>query len=150
MHYLRAIPTVLMLASFVPGQSFSYPNFANTAGINMLGSAVRVGSTVRLTTVSQAQTGIFWNRVAMPVANGFDTSFTFRITPPPSGTIAEGMAFIIQDDPNGISTQGGTVWGMGYGSGANSSPGIRNSLAFENRGGARLVALVQSAKRALI
>ncbi|MEC7584957.1 MAG: IPT/TIG domain-containing protein [Planctomycetota bacterium] len=131
MHHLPAISTVLMLAAFVPGQSFSYPNFSNTAGINMLGSAVRVGSAVRLTTVAQAQTGIFWNRVAMPVANGFDTSFTFRITPPPTGTIAEGMAFIIHDDPNGIATQGGTVWGMGYGSGANNSPGIRNCLAFE-------------------
>ena len=89
------------------------------------------GNTLQLTANSSNQTGWAWRQTRMPVLNGFEAEFTFRITPPTAGTKAEGMAFVIHDDPNGIAATGGTVWGMGYGAGANSSTGLRRSLAIE-------------------
>jgi len=65
----------------------------------------------------------------MPVVAGFDTTFTFRITPPTGATRAEGMAFLIQDDPAGAAAVGGAVWSIGYG--VNGSTGIRNCIAVE-------------------
>jgi hypothetical protein len=38
---------------------------------------------------------------------------------------------VIHADPNGAATQGGTIWGMGYGNGSSGSVGIRNSIAIE-------------------
>ena len=120
-----------LLAAAIPAQSFSYADFTNVATLNLLGNAAQSGAALRLTANASNQTGWAWHRTAMPVVAGFDTTFTFRITPPAVGTKAEGMALVIHDDPNGIATTGGTVWGMGYGTGANTAVGIRNSIAIE-------------------
>ena len=127
-HSLAACGLLCVAAS---AQSFSYPDFSSTAQLNLLGNTVQAGSAVRLTASATNQTGWLWHQGAMPIVNGFDTTFTFRITPPPGGGKAEGMALVIQADPNGATATGGTIWGMGYGSGANNSPGIRNSIAIE-------------------
>ena len=130
---LPALFTVLFtgLAATLPAQSFAYPDFSSTASLSLLGNAAQSGNALRLTASLSNQTGWVWHQTAMPVVSGFDTMFTFRITPPTVGTKAEGMAFVLHDDPNGLATQGGTVWGMGYGNGASSSVGIRNSIAIE-------------------
>ena len=120
-----------LLCAAVSAQSFSYPDFSSTAQLNLLGNSVQAANAVRLTANASGQTGWMWRTTAMPILNGFDTTFTFRILPPPVGTKAEGFAMVIHDDPNGANATGGTVWGMGYGSGANNSPGIRNSIAIE-------------------
>lgn len=132
---LRPLATVCLLpalAAVALGQSFQYTDFSNVATLSLLGNAVQSGTSLRLTNAIQ-QTGWAWHRTQFPVLAGFDTTFTFRITPPPAGTgtKAEGMALVIHDDPNGINTVGGTVWGMGYGNGSNSAVGIRNSIAIE-------------------
>ncbi len=123
--------TALAFSASLAAQSFTYTDFSNVTSLNLLGSAAQSGTSLRLTANASNQTGWAWHRTAMPVIAGFDTTFTFRITPPTVGTKAEGMALVIHDDPNGIATQGGTVWGMGYGTGANSAVGIRNSIAIE-------------------
>ena len=120
-----------LLCAAVSAQSFSYPNFSSTAQLNLLGSSIQAGNAVRLTANASNQTGWLWRNTAMPILSGFDTTFTFRILPPPAGIKAEGFALVIQDDPSGANATGGTVWGMGYGSGANGSAGIRNSIAIE-------------------
>lgn len=109
--------------------AFSYPDFSNVAGLNLLGSAVQTGNTLRLTNIATLQTGWAWHTAAMPIVNGFDTTFTFRVTP--GAGLAEGFAMVIQSDPAGPSATGGQIWGMGYGVGSNNSPGIRNSVAIE-------------------
>ncbi len=126
-------PLAVLFAAAVPlaAQSFNYPDFSSTASLTLLGNAAQSGTAVRLTANSSNQTGWFWRQGAVPVIAGFDTTFSFRITPPTVGTKAEGMALVIHDDPNGTATQGGTVWGMGYGTGANGAVGIRNSIAIE-------------------
>ncbi|MCA8978352.1 MAG: IPT/TIG domain-containing protein [Planctomycetes bacterium] len=128
---LAAAATCALLLSPILAQSFTYTDFGNVASLAMLGNATQAGTTLRLTANGSNQSGWAWHRTAMPILAGFDTTFTFRITPPSLGTKAEGMAFVIHDDPNGIATTGGTVWGIGYGTGANQSTGIRNSVAFE-------------------
>lgn len=120
-----------LLCAAVSAQSFSYPDFSSTAQLNLLGNSIQAANAVRLTANAAGQTGWMWRNTAMPILNGFDTTFTFRVLPPPAGTKAEGFALVIQNDPNGANATGGTVWGMGYGSGANGSPGIRNSIAIE-------------------
>lgn len=120
-----------LLCAAASAQSFSYPDFSSTAQLNLLGNSVQAGNAVRLTANASNQTGWMWRTTAMPILNGFDTTFTFRIAPPPVGLKAEGMALVIHADPNGANAQGGTVWGMGYGSGQNGSQGIRNSIAIE-------------------
>lgn len=126
---IRCTITALALAAVCGAQSFSYPNFSNLNGLNLLGAAVQTGNTLQLTSTATLQTGWFWRAAAVPVSNGFDTTFTFRVTP--GAGLAEGFALVIQDDPAGPSAQGGQIWGMGYGSGSNNSPGIRNSVAIE-------------------
>ncbi|MBK8097087.1 MAG: IPT/TIG domain-containing protein [Planctomycetes bacterium] len=126
---MHALMACSLAAATAVGQSFTYTDFSNTQGLRLLGSTVQSGTALRLTTTQAQQTGLFWHTTAMPVARGFDTTFTFRITRPVSGTLAEGMAFIIHDDPNGTATQGGGVWALGYG--VNSNPGIRNAIAIE-------------------
>jgi hypothetical protein len=127
----RTLSAILgLLAAPLVAQSFSYPNFSSTAQLNLLGNAVQSGTVLRLTANANNQTGWAWRTTPMPVIQGFDTTFTFRITPP-AGNRGEGMALVIHNDPNGIATQGGTIWGMGYGTGASSSVGIRNSIAIE-------------------
>lgn len=120
-----------MFATSATAQSFSYPDFSSIAQLNLLGNTAQSGTALRLTANASNQTGWAWYQNAVPILNGFDTTFTFRITPPPVGVKAEGMALVIHDDPNGANATGGTVWGMGYGVGANGSVGIRNSIAIE-------------------
>lgn len=116
---------------FLPAQTFTYANFSSVGTLTLLGNAAQSGTALRLTANVSNQTGWAWHHTPMPVLAGFDTTFRFRITPPPVGTKAEGMAFVLHDDPAGLTTTGGTVWGMGYGAGANSAVGIRNSIALE-------------------
>lgn len=128
---LRAALAAATLGTSLLAQTFSYNDFSSTAQLNLLGSAAQSGTSLRLTANASNQTGWAWRQGALPVVAGFDTTFSFRITPPTVGTKAEGMALVIHDDPNGASATGGTVWGMGYGIGANNSTGIRNSIAIE-------------------
>lgn len=130
----RRATTGLFAASIgvaLSAQSFTYPDFSSTGTLALLGTAAQSGSALRLTANASNQTGWAWHQTALPVIAGFDTTFSFRITPPTVGTKAEGMALVIHDDPNGLATVGGTIWGMGYGTGSNTATGIRNSIAIE-------------------
>ena len=129
--FSRAVGVAAVLIAPLCAQSFNYPDFSSTAQLALLGNAAQSGTALRLTANSSNQTGWAWRQTAMPVIAGFDTTYTFRITPPTVGTKAEGMALVIHDDPNGAATTGGTVWGLGYGIGASGSVGIRNSIAIE-------------------
>jgi hypothetical protein len=120
-----------LLVAAASAQSFTYNDFSNVSTLSLLGHSAQNGTVLRLTANVSDQTGVVWHRAKVPVISGFDTTFTFRITPPTAGTKAEGMAFVIHADPSGLSTFGGTVWGLGYGAGSNNAVGIRNSIAIE-------------------
>ena len=120
-----------LLCASLAAQGFQYPNFNQATQLNLLGSAAVTGNSLRLTANVSNQSGWAWRQESWPVVNGFETTFSFRVTPPQFGTKAEGLAFVIHDGPAGNTTTAGTVWGMGYGVGANNSSGIPRSIAIE-------------------
>src|SRR5262245_39165360 len=124
-------PAAAMLAAAAAAQSFSYTDFSNVGTLQLVGNAAQSGTALRLTSSISNQASWAWHRTKVPVLSGFDTTFTFRITPLVAGSSAEGMAFVIHDDSNGLATVGGMGTGMGYGNGSNNAVGIRNSIAIE-------------------
>lgn len=95
----------------------------------------------RLTPSGPSKAGSMWFRDTLPVANGFDTYFTFQITDQSKECTThkdqyfslvnhktcnvhggDGFAFVIQNDPSTTFALGGNGGQMGFG-------GIKNSLA---------------------
>ncbi|MEZ6035966.1 MAG: IPT/TIG domain-containing protein [Planctomycetota bacterium] len=122
----------LLLAAALPAQTFTYPDFSDTAGLALLGDAVAANGVLRLTDAVSDQASWVWRDAQVLVDNGFETSFSFRITPPVAGTRAEGLAFVIHDDPMGADAMAGRSWGLGYGPGFSpTNNGLRRCLAIE-------------------
>lgn len=109
--------------------------FHMDAGINTIGQAfiyedeaVEGVTSLRLTPASLDRVGVAFYAAKIPVENGFETTFDFRIYRPgrPEGQEgekgAEGFAFVIQNQ--GINARGHRGGSMGY-------AGIENSLAIE-------------------
>ncbi|MGB7846594.1 MAG: L-type lectin-domain containing protein [Candidatus Acidiferrum sp.] len=119
-------------------QTFSYSDFSSTAGLQLNGRAAPVvngnGLTVlRLTPNTPGVPSSAWytnpaNSVELPVplplANGFSTTFTFQITAPAGIGSADGIAFVVQNDPTGTSALGGGGGGIGF-------AGLTESFAIE-------------------
>lgn len=130
------IPSVLAIAaagalavSQLAAQSFAFADFSSIGSLTLNGNAVRTnGTELRLTNTNANQNGSVWYDTPVAVIGGFDTQFTFSITP--GVVLAEGMAFVIHDAPTGASTLAGPIWGLGYGPGSTNMP-IVNSLAVE-------------------
>ncbi|MCA9322677.1 MAG: hypothetical protein KDB53_18185, partial [Planctomycetes bacterium] len=122
-----AIP---LLCSLLSAQGFQFTSFANTAGLSLVGSASPSSNRIRLTDLLANQTGAMWHATPQPISAGFDSTFSFRISPPISGIAAAGMAFVIHDAPAGNMSLGGSAWGLGYGSGA-SGTALPKSIAIE-------------------
>ena len=125
---MAAAFALAIAAQTATGQTFSYTDFSSVAGLTLNGSAAQSGNVLRLTANASNQTAGAWRSTVAPVAAGFDTTFSFRSTPPAVATKAEGMAFVIHNLAE--TTLGGSVWGIGYGPGANGAS-IANSLAIE-------------------
>ncbi len=108
-------------------ESLDYPDFSDPADLAFVGdAAVANGDTVRLTPEATDQAGAVWYAQKVHVANGFDTTFTFRVSPGISDG-GDGFAFLIQDEsPIALAGSGSD---MGYGAGG--LPGITRSLAVE-------------------
>ena len=127
------IPSALIaLASAASGQSFSYPDFSSVAGLAMNGSAGQFGTSLRLTNTLGSLAGSSYYDTPVPVSAGFDTTFTFVIdTAGSSG--ADGMAFVIQNDPRGLTALGDSGTPLGYAKYSTSGAGIAiaNSLVIE-------------------
>ncbi|MAB88691.1 MAG: hypothetical protein CMJ90_04440 [Planctomycetes bacterium] len=94
------------LSAAAPAQ-IVYPDFSATVGMALNGSAGQLGNSLMLTPAANTQAGTAWFQTQQSVTSGFVTTFEFRITP--TGAGADGMTFIIQDDPAGTSAiaQGG-------------------------------------------
>ena len=95
---------------------FLYQQFtpANTAGLSLVGQAqVLADDTVlRLTSTTPCcQASAAWYRTRQHVADGFDTTFDFQV----SNGGADGLAFVIHNDNDGLETVGTGGCSMGYG-----------------------------------
>lgn len=121
----------LALAS-ASAQSINYPNFSSVAGLALNGNAAQSGANLRLVPSVLSQKGSVYYAAPTTVENGFDTTFTFQ-TSAPSGGGADGFAFIVHNDPRGLTALANHAAGLGYGAFATSPAGtaIANSLAIE-------------------
>ncbi len=130
-------PTILLRTAVVlaacasaHAQSFSYTSFAGSTGLTMNGTAAVSGAVLRVTPGSSSAIGATWRTQPVSVSAGFDTTFSFQISSLVFGG-ADGIAFVIHDDPRGASAIGGDGSAMGYGTQAAAQIPIANSLAIE-------------------
>ena len=117
-----------LLAPAAAAQSFSYPDFSSTAGLQLNGNAGVSGTALRVTPNQNAQSGSAFYDQPVQVAGGFVCTFEFQITNL-SGTGADGMTFIIHNAAAGLNALGDSGSGMGYA--RNASVSIENALAVE-------------------
>lgn len=118
--------------------STSNPVPPTTCLVATNGTAMPSSGVLQLTGSFGNQTGSAWAVTPQTVVNGFSTSFTFQFFNP-SPSPADGIAFLIQNAPNGLAAigyTGGNGGAIGYGDqDSNLNPqtgqGIPNSLAIE-------------------
>lgn len=100
-----------VLCGLAPGQ-IAYPDFSTIAGLTLNGSASQVGNVLQLNPATNNQTGTVWANARQQVLGGFLCQFSFRITRVGGG--ADGMTFIIQDDPAGTGALMAGGGSLGY------------------------------------
>ena len=137
---LGALSCFAVLAGSASAQSFNYPDFSSTAGLNFELQAGAVGSVLRVhdqLATGGDNMGAAWYSTPVSVVNGFDTTFEFNINGTGNG---DGMAFVIQNDQvagyngmTGAAAIGRHASACGYGLFVSSAAGesIDNSLVIE-------------------
>jgi hypothetical protein len=116
------------LASIATAQSFNYPDFLSTNGLALNGNAAPSGTVMRVTPATANQVGAVWYSTPVAVHDGFDTTFTFQITQVVNAG-ADGLVFVVHNDPRGTAAMGSLGYAMGYGGGGGYA--IQDSLAIE-------------------
>ena len=137
--FVIAFFVLLFLVAISPGQrsafaqSFNYPNFTSTAGLQLNGNTdTTLFGQLRLTdnstgTGANETSSVYYNTL-VNVFGGFTTTFQFRVSdvhaPGPPNAGGEGLTFIIQKSPSGLTALGTGGGDLGYG-------GIPNSVVIE-------------------
>jgi len=114
---------VLIAAPAATYGQFSYPNFSSTSGLNLVGNATVVSNAIQLTAAGTGfASSAFWHTTPVSVGAGFSTTFSYTI----SSVGADGLAFVIQNDPSGASA-------IGSGGGGLAASGLANGVAIAFR-----------------
>ena len=87
-----------------------------------IGSAHREGNRIILTPNERSQRGAFWSNEKVDLTKNFTVKANLYLGNRPQG--ADGIAFVIQNSPQGKNAIGALGGGLGYG-------GIKNSFAIE-------------------
>jgi hypothetical protein len=123
-----ALCGALALCGTAAAQSFDYPNFSGATGLAFNDNAQILGSVARLTTTTTQTRGSMFYDQKVQVESGFDTTFQIRML---TGG-ADGMAFVIHDDPAGLAAIGQPGGPMAYsGFADNPVDGLDHCLAIE-------------------
>lgn len=116
---LIAAAVVASLGTTASGETFVFPEFATSAGLNLGGLAVVTGGELRLLSSAQSGEGSAWYATRMALQS-FDTSFVFELSDA-SGisdgfqTGGDGFAFVAQNtSSNPVPNSPGA--GIGYAS----------------------------------
>ncbi|MFT7616850.1 MAG: hypothetical protein ACI97A_000480 [Planctomycetota bacterium] len=127
---LLVFAVALTLSGAATAQGFNYPLFNGTQPITLNAQAAQVGNSIRLAAAVLSSKGSMYNNTQLQVLNGFDTTFSFTMA---NGNGADGMAFVIHNDPRGASFIGDHGSSMGYGHFATAAPGVGvfNALVIE-------------------
>jgi hypothetical protein len=128
------VTTALMAGTLVAQETrdVSYPDFAAPAGLKTLGAASARNGVLRLTPSRPMERGAAWRMEKLPVREGFETAFRFRISDRNGlGPGADGFAFVIQNNgPNAIAGRGASGgFAFGHAPADRNKPAIANSLA---------------------
>ncbi len=121
-----------LLLGRVEAQSFNFSGFSGNEPVVLNGQAALVGSAMRLTQDVAFAKGSMFHQNQLSVASGFDTTLTINI-PHFTTSGADGIAFVIHNDPRGSAFLGDFGSAMGYGHlpGNPVSNAISNALVFE-------------------
>lgn len=117
---------LLIMPLFAIGQkSFSTGTFQRNQDYKLMNSAKITGGNVQLTGADEWATGAIWFKKKVKVEHGFETEFQILIDKVGGwgGTGADGLAFVISNDPKGLSV-GEAGEGIGY-------QGISNCVVVE-------------------
>ncbi len=130
--HVLAVFAVLALTLPAAGQAFNYPDFSSLSGLTLNGNAAQQSIRLRVTPAMASQIGSVYRNSMVSVVNGFDTTFTFRMANPGGGG-ADGMAFVVHNDPRGDTAIGADGSEMGYGANATSpaNTAVTNALVVE-------------------
>jgi hypothetical protein len=131
-HLTSATVSLLALSALCGAQSFEYQDFSNGAGLALNGNALLTSNLLRVAASAGSQKGTVYYDTPVRVVNGFDTVFKFQINALSAGG-ADGMTFVIQNDPRGTTAMGINGGELAYGAGATAPPGtaIANSILVE-------------------
>ncbi len=144
---LRALGTFVLLfglgfaaQSTRAQQTFSFPNFNSTTGLQNNGSSAvasnGTANVLRITPAAGELVGSAWYTTPLSLKAGFTTTFTFQFTGQGgSNGHADGIAFVVQGSPAGVQYVDTSLGGsIGYGDDDpddNPTTGLANSVAIE-------------------
>ncbi|MFT7619672.1 MAG: hypothetical protein ACI97A_003328 [Planctomycetota bacterium] len=132
---MRSLVCVFLLCAMIcansDAQIVNIPSSTFNAGSGMIlnGTSAIVGGDLRVSDATLVSRGASYFNTPLEVANGFDTTFDFRVTNV-SAIGGSGFTFIIHNDGVGTAALGGQAHALGYGAVAGVSA-ISNSLAIE-------------------
>jgi hypothetical protein len=97
---VQHIAAAALFAMTAAAGDFEFADFANTKDLFLVRDAHRAKTALRLTDSIKFRAGAAWYREKQPVAEGFETTFTFRLTEQDDGRDrgADGLAFVVQND----------------------------------------------------
>lgn len=105
-----------VLSSFSLGNAaINYLNFNDTAGLTFVGNTYADSGAILLTdTNTNYQKGACWYNTKIDVKKGFETTYQFKMQVAYGFLGADGMAFVIQTDPDSTQALGTQGEGMGF------------------------------------
>ena len=126
---------LLACSTLVPSalaQSLNYADFNSTVGLTLNGDAAAVAPVLRVTPSASGMRGSVFADSPVGVNGPFETTFAFQISQLVGGG-ADGMCFVIANDPRGATAlgDGGSAMGYGYDPVNPPSNAINNSLVVE-------------------
>lgn len=110
--------------------AIDFENFADPTPLQLAGDARIVKQRLRLFPARRMQAGAAWHREPQPIAQGFETEFTFQLTQPHRRQDgADGLAFVIQNTGPDAVAGVGRSGGFALSTEANNARGISRSFA---------------------
>ena len=112
-----AVCVAVLLVARSARSEFGFPDFGSTSGLSLNGDAAQVGNVLRVTRGASRveDAGSVWYVQKQRLIGGFDTTFVFNINGLGGlGPGADGLAFVVQDSPDGLLASGGFGSGLGY------------------------------------
>jgi len=118
-----------------PAYSVVFSDFTDVSALDFNGNATQAGNVLRLTPALNSQVGSAFLRTAFAVDEdtSFETEFSFKLYGGNGGSGADGIAFVLQNSPEGTGALGEPGGSLGYDDNQTTASGkaINDSVAIE-------------------